>query len=172
MAYVPEDRQQDGFLPKASVAQNLILGSQRQSPYSSRRGFLNWRAIYDSSRDLIARYNIRAQGPKDVAANLSGGNIQRMMLARALARSIKLLIAHNPTSGLDIPSVEFIYSQILERKRQGVATLLLADDLDELLLLSDRIATLYRGEIVGVLARDAFDKYEIGRMMSGVGADG
>jgi len=171
IAYVPEDRQQDGFLPKATVAQNLILGSQRQAPYSNRRGFLNWRVIYDSARALIDEFNIRTQGPKDLAANLSGGNIQRVMLARALSRNSKLLIAHNPTSGLDIPSVEFIYSQLLARKQQGVATLLLSDDLDELLLLSDRIATLYRGEIVGTLDRDDFDKYEIGRMMSGAKAD-
>ena len=84
------------------------------------------------------------------------------------SRPAKLLVAHNPTRGLDIPSMEFVYSKLLERKKQGMATLLLSEDLDELLLLCDRIAAIYRGEIVGILDRSEFDKYEIGRMMSGV----
>jgi simple sugar transport system ATP-binding protein len=168
IAYVPEDRQRDGFLPGASVAYNLILGLHRQAPYSTRRGFLNHRAVMESARQRIAEFHIRTRGPEDIAANLSGGNIQRVMLARALTRPVPLLIAHNPTSGLDIPSVEFIYSRLLERKRQGLATLLLSDDLDELLLLSDRIAILYRGEIGGMLMRTQFDRYQIGRLMSGV----
>jgi simple sugar transport system ATP-binding protein len=90
------------------------------------------------------------------------------MLARAFSRPAKLLVAHNPTRGLDIPSMEFVYSKLLERKEHGMATVLLSEDLDELLLLCDRIATLYRGQIVGVLDRSEFDRYQIGRMMSGV----
>lgn len=168
IAYVPEDRQRDGILPRASVAYNLILGLHRQAPYSTRWGFLDHRVVVASAQQHIARFRIRTRGPDEMAANLSGGNMQRVMLARALTRPVPLLIAHNPTGGLDIPSVEFIYEQLLERKRRGLATLLLSDDLDELLLLSDRIAVLYRGEIVGVLPRGAFDKYEIGRLMSGV----
>ncbi|RME85724.1 MAG: ABC transporter ATP-binding protein [Caldilineae bacterium] len=170
VAYVPEDRLQDGFLPTASVAQNLILGAQRRTPYSSARGVLNRRAITETAVALIQRFHIRTQGPEDMAATLSGGNIQRMMLARAFAHPVRLLILHNPTSGLDIPSVEFVYDLLLSHKREGTATLLISDDLDELMLLSDRIATLYRGRIVGVLERSAFDKYTIGRMMSGVEA--
>jgi simple sugar transport system ATP-binding protein len=172
VAYVPQDRQQDGFLAKANVAQNLILGSQRQPPYSNRRGFLDWKAIYGTARELIAEFNIRAQGPKEKAANLSGGNIQRVMLARAFSQPIRLLIAHNPTSGLDIPSVEYIYSRILDQKQQGVATLLISEDMDELLLLSDRIAVIYQGTIAGTLERESFDRYEIGRLMSGGSAHG
>ncbi|MCB9152925.1 MAG: ABC transporter ATP-binding protein [Caldilineae bacterium] len=171
VAYVPQDRQQDGFLPKASIAQNLILGAQRQQPYSSRRGFMNWKAIYTSARSLIAEYSIRAQDPKEPAANLSGGNIQRAMLARAFSRPIRLLIAHNPTSGLDIPSVEFIYSRILDHRQQGGATLLLSENMDELVLLSDRIAVIYEGRIAGILDRSTFDAYEIGRLMSGANDD-
>jgi simple sugar transport system ATP-binding protein len=77
-------------------------------------------------------------------------------------------VAHNPTRGLDIPSIDFVYTRLLERKKQGMATLLLSENLDELLLLCNRIVVLYRGEIVGVLGREQFEKYEIGRMMSGV----
>lgn len=171
VAYVPQDRQQDGFLPKANIAQNLVLGAQRHEPYSSRRGFMNWKMIYASARDLIVEYSIRAQGPKETAANLSGGNIQRAILARAFSRSSRLLIAHNPTSGLDIPSVEFIYSRILNHRQQGGATLLLSENMDELVLLSDRIAVIYSGRIAGILDRSAFDLYEIGRLMSGANDD-
>jgi simple sugar transport system ATP-binding protein len=167
ITYIPEDRLQDGFLPTASVAQNLILGYQRQKPY--RRGsFLDWSAIFRVARQLISEYNIMTPSASEVAANLSGGNIQRVMLARAFSQPAKFLLAHNPTRGLDIRSMEFVYSKLLELKAQGLATLLLSEDLDELLLLCDRIATIYRGQIVGVLARGEFDKYKIGRMMSGV----
>ena len=171
VAYIPEDRLQDGYLPTANVAQNLILGAHRHEPYS-KRGFLNWKAIFQAARRMIAEYNIQTAGAREMAANLSGGNIQRVMIARAFSRPVRFLIAHNPTSGLDIPSTEFVYSKLLERKKQGMATLLLSDDLDELLLLCDRIATIYRGEMVGILERNAFDKYEIGRMMSGVRSEG
>ncbi len=167
ITYIPEDRLQDGYLPTANVAQNLILGFHKQPPYNNH-SFLNWKIIFQTARKLISEYNIITQGPEDTAANLSGGNIQRVMIARALSYPSKLLLAHNPTRGLDIPSMEFVYSKLLERKKQGAATLLISEDLDELLLLCDRIATIYRGTIVGILTRGAFDKYEIGRMMSGV----
>ena len=169
VTYIPEDRLQDGFLPAANVAQNLILGYQRQEPYS-KGSFLDWKAIYQSARELISEYNIMTPNAREPAANLSGGNIQRVMLARAFSRPAKLLVAHNPTRGLDIGSMEFVYSKLLALKQQGMATLLISEDLDELILLSDRIATIYRGQIVGVLEKSQFDKYEIGRMMSGVKA--
>jgi len=167
IAYIPEDRLQDGFLPTANVAQNLILGFHRRPPYSNK-GFLNWKLIFQTARKLISEYNIITPGPEDTAGNLSGGNIQRVMIARAFSFSARLLVAHNPTRGLDIPSMEFVYARLLDRKKEGAATLLISEDLDELLLMCDRIATVYRGEIVDILERAAFDKYEIGRMMSGV----
>jgi ABC-type uncharacterized transport system ATPase subunit len=167
ITYIPEDRLQDGFLSGANVAQNLILGYHRQQPYRKGR-FLDWNAIFRVARELIREYNIMTPSAGEVAANLSGGNIQRVMLARAFSHPAKLLIAHNPTRGLDIRSMEFVYSKLLRRKEQGLATLLLSGDLDELLLLSDRIATIYRGQVVGILERSEFDKYKIGRMMSGV----
>jgi ABC-type uncharacterized transport system ATPase subunit len=167
VTYIPEDRMNDGFLPAANVAQNLILGYHHREPYS-KGGFLDWKAIFNSAWKIISDYDIKTPGPAETAANLSGGNIQRLMLARAFSRPAKLLIAHNPTRGLDIRSMEFVYSKLLELKQHGLATLLISEDLDELLLLSDRIATIYRGEMVGILDREAFDKYEIGRMMSGV----
>lgn len=170
IAYIPEDCLRDGFLPKANVAQNLILGFHKQLPYSRNR-FMDLGAILSSARSLISEYHIKAQGPTDTGANLSGGNIQRVVVARAFSRPCKLLVAHNPTRGLDIPSIDFVYTRLLEHRKQGMATLLISENLDELLLLCNRIAVLYRGEIVGVLERSKFEKYEIGRMMSGVRTD-
>jgi ABC-type uncharacterized transport system ATPase subunit len=167
ITYIPEDRLHDGFLPKANVAQNLILGYHRQEPYH-QSGFMDWKNIFRMSRDLILRYNIKTSGPEETGANLSGGNIQRVLIARAFSRPAKLMIMHNPTRGLDIPSIDFVYTNLLERKQQGMATLILSENLDELLLMCDRIAVIYRGEIAGVLERNQFEKYEIGRMMSGV----
>ncbi|MHC1782705.1 MAG: ABC transporter ATP-binding protein [Anaerolineaceae bacterium] len=167
LAYIPEDRLHDGFLPKANVAQNLILGFHKQEPYS-KRGFINWKIVHESALDLINTYNIKTSGPDAPGGNLSGGNIQRVMIARAFSQPAKLMVMQNPTRGLDIPSMDFVYSKLLDRKKTGMATLLISEDLDELLLLCDKIAVLYRGEIVGVLNRDKFEKYELGRMMSGV----
>ncbi len=167
-AYIPEDSLNDGFLPIANVAQNLILGYHRYQPYSNKSGFMDWKTIYNESWRLIHEYKIKTSGPTQNGGDLSGGNIQRVMIARAFSRPNKLLVAHNPTRGLDIPSIDFIYTNLLECKKQGMSTLLLSENLDELLLLSDRIAVIYRGEIMGILDRSQFDKYEIGRMMSGV----
>ena len=167
VAYIPEDRLHDGFLPKANVAENLILGFQRQEPYS-RRGFIDWKTVFEASRRLISEYNVKTLGPAEIGGNLSGGNIQRVMVARAFSRPCRFLVAHNPTRGLDISSMDFVYSSLLERKEQGMATLLLSEDLDELLLLCDRIGVIYRGEIVGILGRRSFERYEIGRLMSGI----
>ena len=167
IVYIPEDRLYDGFLPKASVAHNLILGFHDNTPYS-KNNIMNWKRIFKESVNLINKFNIKTLGPQDIGANLSGGNIQRVLIARAFSEKFKLLIAHNPTHGLDIPSTNFVYDNLLERKSEGASTLLISGDLDELLLLCDRISVIYKGGIVGTLERNEFEKYEIGRMMSGV----
>ncbi|MHB1338123.1 MAG: ABC transporter ATP-binding protein [Bellilinea sp.] len=167
IAYIPEDRLHDGFLPKANVAQNLLLGHHRQQPYSNGT-FIRWPVVFEKAREQITEYNIKTNGPEDPGGNLSGGNIQRVMIARAFSSDSNVLVAHNPTRGLDIPSMDFVYNKILDRKKRGKSTLLISEDLDELLLISDRIAVIYRGQILGVLERAEFDKYEIGRLMSGI----
>jgi simple sugar transport system ATP-binding protein len=166
IAYIPEDRLHDGFLPKASIAHNLILGYHKTQPYASR-GLINWDVVHKNAQQLIDTYNIKTSGPSDIGGNLSGGNIQRVLIARAFSKPATLMVAHNPTRGLDIPSMDFIYTRMLEQKSTGMSTLLISEDLDELLLLCDRIAVIYRGEIVGILNRSQFEKYQIGRMMSG-----
>ena len=170
VAYVPQDRLMDGFLPAASVAHNLILGYQRNKAYSNK-GFLDWKTIFRSAREQIDEYTIMTPSAGDVGANLSGGNIQRVMLARAFAHPASFLIAHNPTRGLDIRSMDFVYNKMFQRKDAGAAILLISEDLDELFRMCDRIATIYSGKIVGILEKGDFDKYEIGRMMSGVKAN-
>lgn len=167
LAYIPEDRINDGFLPKANVAQNLILGSHHLPPYS-KKGWINWSVVFNETRKLIGEYNIKTSGPEEIGGNLSGGNIQRVLIARAFSRPAKLLVAHNPTRGLDIPSMDFVYSKLLNGKSEGLATLLISEDLDELLLMCDRIAVIYRGEILDILPRSRFEKYTIGRLMSGI----
>jgi len=164
--YIPEDRLADGFLNKASIAHNLILGYHHLSPYS-RNGIISWKHVKDSSKAMISEYQIKTTGPDEIGGNLSGGNIQRVMIARAFSQPSKLMVAHNPTRGLDIPSMDFVYKKILEHAATGASTLLLSEDLDELLLISDRIAVMYRGKIVGILPKEKFEKYEIGRLMSG-----
>ncbi len=164
--YIPEDRLADGFLNKTSVAHNLILGYHKLEPYS-RKGIINWKNVNDRSRKMIAEYNIKTTGPEEIGGNLSGGNIQRVMIARAFSQPSRLMIAHNPTRGLDIPSMDFVYQKLLEHASTGATTLLLSEDLDELLLICDRIAVMYRGKVVGILPREKFEKYEIGRLMSG-----
>ncbi|MDR7495305.1 MAG: ABC transporter ATP-binding protein [Armatimonadota bacterium] len=171
VTYIPEDRLHDGFLPRGSVVQNLILGFHRRHPYTSGR-WLDWKAAFGAARQMIAEYQIRTPGPEEAAVNLSGGNIQRLMLARAFSHPCRLLIAHNPTRGLDVPSTEFVYAKLLERRGQGVAILLISEDLDELLFLCDRIAVFHRGKTVGMFDRRAFDRYRIGRLMSGVETPG
>ncbi|MFZ3080127.1 MAG: ABC transporter ATP-binding protein [Bellilinea sp.] len=170
ISYIPEDRLHDGFLPKANVAQNLILGYHRQKPYCEG-SFIKWDTVYDKVRGYIGEYKIKTNGPEDPGGNLSGGNIQRVMIARAFSMNSHMMVAHNPTRGLDIPSMDFVYNKMLERKETGASTLLISEDLDELLLICDRIAVLYRGQIVGILDRKDFDKYAIGRLMSGIQAE-
>ncbi len=167
ISYIPEDRLHDGFLPKANVAQNLILGHHRNQPYSNGT-FINWKTVFTETRKQISEYNIKTSGPEDVGGNLSGGNIQRVLIARAFSMPSKLMVAHNPTRGLDIPSMDFVYQKLLTRRVEGYATLLISEDLDELMRICDRIMVLYRGQILGTLLRPQFDKYTIGRLMSGI----
>lgn len=171
VAYVPEERHTEGILPGSTVAENLVLGHHRSARY--RRGpFLDRAAVDAEARRLIDEFRINTRGPAAPGGELSGGNIQRVLLARALGMPPALLVAHNPTHGLDVGSVDFIHRRIRECSMRGTGTLLLSEDLDELMVLSHRIAVMYRGEVVGMLDRRDFHRYEIGRLMGGVVASG
>jgi len=168
VVYIPEDRIREGVLPLVTVAENLILGRHRHDPFCEGKFVLNWKKISDVSKELISTYNIKTMDERALAITLSGGNIQRMMLARAFSQPASLLIAHNPTRGLDIASTDFVLKKLMEYRNKGAAILWISEDLDELLLLSDRICVIYRGEMVGMLERKNFDKHRIGLAMTGV----
>ena len=122
----------------------------------------------ETGHQVIERFNVRANGPQALAGDLSGGNIQRVILARAFARRPRLLVLHNPTRGLDIRSTQFVYEQVHAAAESGCAVLLISEDLDEVITLSDRIVSLYSGRSTGEWARGEGDRYEIGRSMTGL----
>jgi ABC-type uncharacterized transport system ATPase subunit len=167
VAYVPEDRHRDGILGAASVTDNLLLGAQR-SPAYRRAGLIDWRRVREHARTTIDRYSIKTPGPDAPAGNLSGGNIQRLVLARAFDREPSVLVLQNPTRGLDLRSIKFVYDRVQDARDRGCAVVLLSEDLDELSLLADRMVVLYSGEIAGERSRGNYDAYELGRLMAGV----
>jgi len=174
VTHIPEDRMTMGLVPTFSVQENLILDSYDQAPYSRRPlgngksgWFLNARAILDHARRAIADYNIKAPGPEAKTKLLSGGNLQKLVLARAMYHAPRLLVAVQPTRGLDVGATEFIWNRLLAEREAGRAILLVSADLDEVLQLSDRIAVLFEGEIMGILPAQGIDVVELGLLMAG-----
>ncbi|UPK76801.1 ABC transporter ATP-binding protein [Nocardioidaceae bacterium SCSIO 66511] len=167
VAYVPEDRHRDGILPTSSITENLLLGSQSSNKIK-RYGLIDWRKARARAVETIERFSVRASGPSAQAGDLSGGNIQRVILARAFAHEPKLLILHNPTRGLDLHSTQFVYEQVRAAMDDGCAVLVLSEDLDEVVTLSDRVFALYAGRFTGEWPRGAVDPYVVGRAMTGL----
>ncbi len=170
MSYIPEERMVDGVIKDFTVAENLILQDHSLPPYSSKI-FLRPRAITQRCAELIKNFNIRTPNQETPIKSLSGGNIQKLVLARELAREPRVLIAAQPTRGVDIGATEYIHQRLLEERDKGTATLLISEDLDEILALADRIAVIYEGEIVGVVDREHADVETLGLMMAGVRRD-
>ena len=167
VGYIPEDRLVDGILPTMSLAENIILGYHRLFARGLFK-LIDYEAVRRESREAIARYRIVAPDENVRAGRLSGGNIQKLLIARTLSRKPKVLVAHNMTRGLDIATTNFILKELLDLKSRGTAILYISEDLDELMTISDRIAVMYKGRIVRVFEKGEFDKYSIGRMMMGV----
>jgi len=174
LVHVPEDRIEDGVLPGLSVAENLMLGLHSHAFKDSR--LFDRRAAGQLARRAIAEYAIVAPHEDAPATSLSGGNIQKLLVARAMllaeATGGAIVVAANPTRGLDVRATEFVRRRLLDFARGGGAVLLVSEDLDELLQVCDRILVMYRGRIVGDLPRPAFDAYRIGALMAGAGAEG
>ena len=168
LAYVPEERNRDGIIGSFSVAENAIL--QNAAEYTRGKIFFNFGEIQRHAGNLIKGFNIKTPGSRTPAKNLSGGNVQKLILARELTRKPSVLIAAQPTRGVDISATEYIQSVLIEQRSAGVAILLISEDLDEILALSDRIAVFYEGEIVGILDRENADVETLGMMMAGVHA--
>ncbi len=169
VSYVPEDRGRDGILPSATLTENLVLGRHRSR---ARRGFIDWATVRRETEHVIADYGVKASGPSVPAGQLSGGNIQRVILARAFAHEPRLLLLHNPTRGLDIRSTQFVYERVREATAGGCVVVLVSEDLDEVLALADRVAVIYSGSLVAERERHLADPYEIGQLMTGVGRPG
>jgi simple sugar transport system ATP-binding protein len=166
MGFIPEDRQKRGLVLDFSVGENLVLKNYYAPPFS-RRGLLKYDRIFDHAAGLIGEYDIRTPDEKTPARALSGGNQQKVIVAREVAGDPDLLIATQPTRGLDVGAIEFIHRKLIEQRDSGKAVLLHSLELDEILNLSDRIAVMYEGRIVGVLDPRETDEQEIGLLMSG-----
>ncbi len=164
--HVPEDRQEHGLVLSYSVADNLVLNRYYQRPFA--RGVqIDEGAIDKNAVDLVAKYDIRTPSAHTPVATLSGGNKQKVIIARELSRPLKLLIASQPTRGVDVGSIEFIHKNIIAERDAGTAVLLVSAELDEILALSDRIAVMYKGRIVDIVDTRSTNREELGLMMAG-----
>jgi simple sugar transport system ATP-binding protein len=166
-AHVPEDRQQDGLVLSFSVADNLVLNTYYEAPYT--RGInLQEKEIEAAARERVEEYDIRTPGISVPAANLSGGNQQKVIVAREFSRPIKLLVASQPTRGLDVGSIEYIHGQIIRKRDEGCAVLLVSPELDEIFNLADRIAVMFAGRILAILPAKKASREQVGLLMTGI----
>jgi simple sugar transport system ATP-binding protein len=165
VAYVPEDRNEDGLVGPFSVSENLVLDTFDQRPFASGIN-LNLKQIAKNAEELITEFDIRTGSPDTPAGTLSGGNQQKVILAREVGREHKVLIASQPTRGLDVGSIEFVHRRIVEQRDHGVAVVIVSSELDEIYALADRIAVMYEGKITGFRNPDV-PAAELGRLMAG-----
>jgi simple sugar transport system ATP-binding protein len=170
LAYIPEERMRDGMIKNFSVAENMILREHHKQPFS-RSGFLNLRDILTHSDRLIEKFHVKTPSHDTLVKNLSGGNIQKVVLAREISRDPRVIIAAQPTRGLDIGATEYVREQLLAQRRKGAAVMLISEDLDEILALSDRIAVIYEGQIMDILPRENATPQKLGLLMAGVHPD-
>ena len=167
LSYIPEERMRDGAIKNFTVAENIILLDHGKEPYA-HRGFLDFAAIEARTAEMIEAFNVKTPTQDTPLKNLSGGNIQKLILARELSSEPRVLLASQPTRGVDIGATEYIHQVLLDQRAHGTATILTSEDLDEILALSDRIAVMYEGEIVGQVDRDEATVEQLGLMMAGV----
>ena len=162
-------RRRNGLVLPFSVAENLILCAYYQAPYA-HWGRLDPAAIAREARARMAEFDVRAPSERSVAAQLSGGNQQKVILARELSRPVRLVIANQPTRGLDVGSVEYVHRRLIALRDEGAAVLLVSTELDELMAVADRIAVLYRGRVVATLPTSEATAERLGLLMAGGGA--
>ncbi|OGO42299.1 MAG: heme ABC transporter ATP-binding protein [Chloroflexi bacterium RBG_16_57_9] len=166
-AHVPEDRQKHGLVLTYPVRDNLVLRTYYDEPFA--HGIeLDEQTINARATDLVQQFDIRTPSIFTLAGSLSGGNQQKVIVAREISRPIKLLIAAQPTRGLDVGSIEFIHGRLIQMRDEGVAVLLVSAELDEIMALSDRIAVMYKGRILDILPADKATREQLGLLMAGV----
>ena len=171
LAYIPEERNRDGMIKEFNVSENLIMRDFEKEPFS-KGGFLDFNAIADQANEMVDSFAIKTPTIETPMKSLSGGNAQQVILARELSRQPSVLLAAQPTRGVDIGATEYIRQLIIEQRSQGTATLLISEDLDEILALSDRIAVIFEGRIMGILDSDQATAEKLGLMMAGVVSEG
>lgn len=167
LASVPQDRLRQGLIEDFTVQENLILGLHDNTPYS-RGVTMDWKAIANFANQAIQQFEIKTSGPKQPVRQLSGGNLQKVILAREISRPIKVMVASSPSRGLDIGATYYVYGRFLELLRTGAGILMISEDLDEIFNISDRIAVIYNGRIMGVFNVHEVDKETIGLYMAGL----
>ena len=165
VGFIPEDRQVDGLVPTFTIAENLMLNRSFKSPFA-RNGSLRLGALREFAQEKLQQYDVRARDIDSLAGNLSGGNQQKVVVARELSRDLRLLVAAQPTRGVDVGSIEFIHKQIVATRDSGIPVLVVSTELDEVVALADRIMVLYRGKVVGIVPADT-PRETLGLMMTG-----
>jgi general nucleoside transport system ATP-binding protein len=170
MAHIPEDRQRHGLVLSYSVADNMVLNTYYRTPFA-KFSVLQPKAIDANARKLIEDFDVRTPSPYVIASKLSGGNQQKVIVARELSHPVKLVIANQPTRGLDVGSIEYIHKEIVKMRDRGVAVLLVSAELDEIMALSDRIAVMYRGQIVATVDAQKVSREQLGLWMAGAHPD-
>jgi simple sugar transport system ATP-binding protein len=168
VAFIPEDRKKDGLVAEFTIAENLMLNQSFKSRFTKASG-INFASRKSIATDLVKRFDVRTPSIDTPAGKLSGGNQQKVVVARELSRDVDLLIASQPTRGVDVGSIEFIHEQIVSERDRGKAVILISTELDEVLALADRIAVMYRGKIVGIVGPET-SRESLGKMMAGVSA--
>jgi len=166
IAYVPESRELDGLISSFSITENLILDTHSEAPYS-KGIFYKPAMAHQVALERIKEFDIRAQSASDPASSLSGGNKQKVVLARELSRPVELVVVCQPTRGLDVGSIEFVHQRLISERDSGRAVLLFSTELDEVFALADRIAIMYRGEIIAIVPATA-SREEVGLYMAGI----
>ena len=169
IGHIPEDRQRDGLVMSLSVADNLVLNTPRRAPFA-RRGTRNLAAVNENATRLVQEFDIRTTSIQASADSLSGGNQQKVIVARELSRPLALLVASQPTRGLDVGSIEYVHRQIVNHRNEGNGALVVSSELDEVMALGDRIAVMYEGRISGIVD-PTVSREDIGLLMTGGGAD-
>ena len=163
---IPQDRQKRGLVLEYSVAENMIIENYKKAPFS-KRGWLNFSAIREYARKLVKEFDVRPDDENYISGSLSGGNQQKVIIAREISNNPDLLIAVQPTRGLDVGAIEYVHKSLVAQRDKGKAVLLISLELDEVINVSDRIGVIYEGEIVGEVRAEGADENEIGLMMAG-----
>jgi simple sugar transport system ATP-binding protein len=171
MGYIPSERVDVGSIGDFSLVENVTMNFYFDQNFS-RRGIVDYRSIRQLTEELIVEYSVATPGPDVKAKNLSGGNLQKLLLARVLSRKPRLVIANLPTQGLDVGAIEFVRNKLMEARQERAGILLISEDLDEVLSLSDWVAPIYEGEFMGIIPGDGAMRDEVGAMMAGIRPEG